>query len=86
MFGSISVVVAAALGGIMVPVYAMPKLMQVVSVVSPLGWGLEAFQDVFVRGGGLIDVLPEVAALLLFFFLALFGAWFCLFNKTWTAR
>ena len=50
MFGAVSVVIAAALGGIMIPVYVMPRSMQNLSNCSPLAWGLNAFQDVFVRG------------------------------------
>jgi len=66
MFGSISVVVASALGGVMVPVYAMPELMRRISVISPVGWGLEAFLDIFVRGGNLASVGGEIGALLAF--------------------
>lgn len=66
MFGSISVVVASALGGVMVPVYAMPEMMRKLSVVSPVGWGLEAFLDIFVRGGNLAGVAAQVALLLAF--------------------
>jgi ABC-2 type transport system permease protein len=67
MFGPISIVIAAALGGIMVPVYAMPAFMQKMSIASPLAWGLNGALDVFVRGGGVADVLPEAAALIAFF-------------------
>ena len=67
MFGPIFIVIAAALGGIMVPVYAMPDFMQKVSVISPLAWGLNGTLDVFVRGGGLADVLPEAGVLTAFF-------------------
>ncbi len=66
MFGSISVVVASALGGVMVPVYAMPELMRRISIISPVGWGLEAFLDIFVRGGNLASVGGEIGALLAF--------------------
>ncbi|PLY02771.1 MAG: ABC transporter permease [Desulfuromonas sp.] len=62
-FGAVSVVIAAALGGVMVPVYVMPKVMQNLSIVSPLGWGLDAFLDIFVRNGNLTSVFPRVAAL-----------------------
>ena len=51
-FGSVSVVILAALGGIWVPVFMMPSIMQMLSRVSPLNWGLEGFYDVFLRGGG----------------------------------
>ena len=40
-----------AIGGMMIPVYVMPRSMQEISVLSPLAWGLNAFQDVLVRGG-----------------------------------
>lgn len=67
MFGAVSIVIAAALGGIMMPVYVMPRYMQEISTFSPLAWGLTAFQDIFVRGGSLPTVLPEMAYLLIFF-------------------
>ena len=66
-FGAVSVVIAAALGGVMVPVYVMPRVMQNISVVSPLGWGLEAFLDIFVREGSLRTVWPQVGQLVGFF-------------------
>jgi ABC-2 type transport system permease protein len=67
--GPISVVIAAALGGIMVPVHAMPEIMQKISLISPLGWGLEAFLEILVRGGNFQAIIPEITLLLLFFFL-----------------
>lgn len=66
MFGALSIVIAAALGGIMVPVHAMPALMQKISVLSPLAWAQNAFLEVFVRGGNLHSVLPHVTGLILF--------------------
>lgn len=74
IFGSVSVVIAAALGGVMVPVYMMPQVMQSISVISPLGWGLEAFLDIFVRGAGVSSVLPQVIILNGFFLLCMFFA------------
>jgi len=49
----------------------MPQVMQAISVVSPLGWGLEAFLDIFVRGGDLSSVLPQVLTLNGFFLLCM---------------
>ena len=71
IFGSVSIVIAAALGGVMVPVYVMPRFMQDLSIISPLGWGLDAFLEIFVRGGNLVSVLPSVAALGSFFLLCI---------------
>lgn len=64
--GGGSNIILAALGGIMVPKFVMPKFMQDVTVISPMSWGLEGFLDVFLRGGSWHEVLPEVTALLTF--------------------
>jgi ABC-2 type transport system permease protein len=80
-FGAVSVVIAAALGGVMVPVYVMPRIMQKISLFSPLSWGLDAFLDVFVRGGGILSVLPDVTLLLLFCLVTTLAAWFNLSRK-----
>jgi ABC-2 type transport system permease protein len=66
-FGATSVVILAALGGVWVPVFVMPKFMQLVSKISPMNWGLEAFYDVFLRNVGFAKILPEISLLLLFF-------------------
>lgn len=66
-FGATSVVILAAIGGVWVPVFAMPKVMQYVSHISPMNWGLNAFYDVLLRNGNFIDILPEIIFLLLFF-------------------
>ena len=65
-FGATSVLILAALGGVMVPKLVMPPMLQQLSQVSPLSWGLEGFLDVFVRGGGVREVLPELSQLLAF--------------------
>jgi ABC-2 type transport system permease protein len=83
MFGPISIVVAAAIGGIMVPVYVMPEVMQSLSVISPLAWGQNAFQILFVRGGGLKAVLAEVAALWGFALVCMGVAWWWFTRKVY---
>lgn len=59
VFGAISVLILAAIGGIMVPKLVMPPFMQELANISPLSWGLEGFLDIFIRGGGVADILPE---------------------------
>jgi ABC-2 type transport system permease protein len=81
MFGPISIVIAAALGGIMVPVYAMPKIMQEISVISPLAWGLDAFLDIFVRGGNITTVLREIFLLISFFITTMLISWVYFFRR-----
>lgn len=66
-FGATSVVILAAVGGVWVPVFAMPKIMQVIAGISPMNWGLNAFYDVILRNATLIDILPEISYLFLFF-------------------
>ena len=66
--GSVSVLIMAALGGVWVPVHLMPDLMKTISHLSPLNWGLEAFHDIFLRGGNVIDVLPKLSLLFIFSF------------------
>ncbi len=56
----------AALGGIMVPRFLMPHLMQVISAGSPMSWGLDGFLDVFLRRGGVAMAAPEAFKLVLF--------------------
>lgn len=73
--GSTAVVAAAAIGGVMVPVYAMPQAMQHLSIISPINWSLTAFQDVLVRGYSFAAVWDDLGRLLLFFFLTIFLAW-----------
>lgn len=65
-FSSAMVMIMGAMGGILVPKHVMPPLMQDFAMLSPLSWGLDGFLDVFVRGGGILDVLPEALGLLAF--------------------
>lgn len=65
-FGSISVVILAALGGVWVPVFAMPHIMQSVSPYSPLNWGLAAFNDLFLRNASTSAILPDLIKLVCF--------------------
>lgn len=66
VFGSISVVIMAAVGGIWVPMFLMSETMQTISKLSPMNWGLSGFYGLFLRNEGLKAVLPECFALSLF--------------------
>jgi len=81
MFGPVSIVIAAAIGGILVPVYTMPDFMQSISLLSPLSWGQNAFYDILLRGGNLTSVLPEIMSLFIFFISTLLVSWFFIFRK-----
>lgn len=66
IFSGICNIIMAAIGGVMVPRFIMPPLMQSLSEVSPMAWGLDGFFDILLRNGTIRDVLPEASALLAF--------------------
>lgn len=66
-FGALSVLMLAALGGIWVPVYVMPKVVRFLAEFSPLYWGLNAFQTVFLSKGTIADILIYLVKLIAFF-------------------
>ena len=61
VLAALSVVIFAAIGGIWVPVFTMPKIMETISQISPLNWGLNGFYDILIRNGKFSDILPECA-------------------------
>ncbi|MEI6766848.1 MAG: ABC transporter permease [Bacteroidota bacterium] len=71
MFGSFMVVILGILGGIFLPVYMMPDQLKIVTVLSPIRWGVDSFLDIFVRGGTIGSILPNAMRLFLFFGLSL---------------
>ncbi len=71
-FGSVSVVILSAIGGVWVPVYVMPEILQTLSRFSPMSWGLEAFNDLFLRQASIQTILPNVLRLTGFSLVALF--------------
>jgi ABC-2 type transport system permease protein len=73
-FGATATIVLAAIGGIWVPVFAMPKIMQIIAKCSPMNWGLNAFYDVLLRNANLLDIVPEISLLFLFFIITTFIA------------
>lgn len=75
MLGSTLVVTAAALGGVMVPVYAMPRTMQAISQVSPFNWAVSAFTEILTRGGGIRAIAIHGLALFIFSAVLLLVAW-----------
>lgn len=59
VFGSVSVVILAAIGGLWVPTYAMPEIFRTFSNVSPLKWGIDALYSIILRKSEIGDVLPQ---------------------------
>lgn len=65
-FGAVSVVILAAIGGVIVPAFAMPEALQMVMKMSPLHWCIEAYYVMFLHGGGVKSVLMSIIPLLFF--------------------
>jgi len=66
VFGSISVVILAAIGGVWVPLYLMPDAMRTFGKLSPLNWSMEAYNVVLLRDGSIADLWPFLVPLLVF--------------------
>lgn len=66
-FGAIFTIILAALGGVWVPTFIMPAMMQKVSALSPMNWGISAFYDIILRNGTYDDILRPLLYLFLCF-------------------
>lgn len=56
----------SALGGCFVPRFTMPDWLRTIGLITPHAWALDAYQDLLVRGYGLLEVLPKVGTLVAF--------------------
>ncbi|MEJ1240389.1 ABC transporter permease [Chryseolinea sp. T2] len=81
-FGSISVVILSAIGGVWVPIYVMPEILQTISRFSPMSWGLESFNDLFLRQASLGTILPNILRLLGFALVTLMASVFIHNSRT----
>jgi ABC-2 type transport system permease protein len=72
---SVPLIISALVGGSMFPLDLMPPFLRTLSYFVPHSWALKGYQNLMVRGLGLQEVLPQIAALcgfaLLFFLFAL---------------
>ena len=66
ILGGVGNVLMGAIGGIMVPKFVMPAVMQKLAALSPMAWGLEGFHSVMLRHGSFADILPSLLQLLTF--------------------
>ncbi len=64
--GPILNVLLAAIGGVMVPSFVMPPLMQNLAAYSPMNWALEGLLAVLLRHAGPAEILPQALSLCLF--------------------
>jgi len=71
LFGSVMVVILGVLSGTFLPVYLMPKAIQVISLFSPIRWGIDNYLEIFIREGTFGSILPNILRLLAFFVFAM---------------
>ncbi len=79
--GAVSVVLMAAIGGLLVPSFAMPESFQQVIKLSPLHWCLQAYYGLFLEGGKLKDILINILPLITITVIFQLFAWFGLKAK-----
>lgn len=62
-FGAISIVILSAIGGIWIPLEVMPAHMQIAGRLSPLSWGLDAINNIYLRNGGFESIWKQLLLL-----------------------
>ena len=62
-FGAVSIVILAAIGGLMVPSFAMQGFAKSAANFSPMHWCLQAYYSLFLEGGRLKDVVNNIIPL-----------------------
>lgn len=67
-FGSVSIVIFAAIGGIWVPMFVMPDYLQTIAKISPLHWCMEGFYSIFLKNGSWESLSGPIIYLILFIF------------------
>jgi ABC-2 type transport system permease protein len=73
-FGAISIVILSAIGGIWVPLEIMPPKMQFVGHLTPMNWGLDAINDIYLRNAGVGHIWDNALKLLGLCVVMLFAA------------
>lgn len=62
-FGAISIVILSAIGGIWIPLEIMPSHMQFIGHLSPLSWGLDAINNIYLRNMGVGHIWADAGKL-----------------------
>lgn len=63
-FGAVSIVILCCIGGLMIPSFAVQGLAKTAANFSPMHWCLEAYYSLFLEGGQLSDIVPNLLYLL----------------------
>ncbi len=62
-FGPAVGMLAALIGGAMVPPEVFPDVMRTLSHITPHAWAIDAFREMSLHGGHLLQIVPQLAAL-----------------------
>ena len=73
-FGATLVVILAAIGGVWIPVFVMSDFMQHFSKISPMNWALDGYYSLILRNQSIIQIIPNIILLTLFYIITLFAA------------
>ncbi|OHD59167.1 MAG: hypothetical protein A2096_12400 [Spirochaetes bacterium GWF1_41_5] len=80
-FSAMILLLMSVLGGIMVPKFVMPPVMQDFSMWVPHGWAIDGYMNVLVKQSGIRDILPAVYRLLIFSLLFFSAGYLALKSK-----
>lgn len=67
LFGSVMVVLLGIISGTFLPIHIMPPVIQYISYLSPVRWGIDNYLDIFIRKGTIVSIIPRSLLLLSFF-------------------
>ena len=73
-FGATLVVILAAIGGVWIPVFVMSDFMRHFSKISPMNWVLDGYYSLILRNQSIIQIIPNIILLTLFYIITLFAA------------
>ncbi|MFH1159690.1 MAG: ABC transporter permease [bacterium] len=76
LFGSVMVVILGIISGTFFPIHIMPDAIRFIGSFSPIRWGIDNYLELFIRDGGLPDILLRSLWLLLFFIFAMLVSMF----------
>ena len=62
---TVLILIMSGIGGSMVPLFLLPAFMQKIAVISVNYWAIDAFYDILGRSAGVLQLLPNIVAMLL---------------------
>ena len=60
------ILILVLMSGLFTPIHSMPRWAQTITYANPLRYFVEVMRTVYLRGGGVADLLPQLGMLLLF--------------------